>query len=44
METNLRSVRVQDIILDEEHPEWERCGKHESIGSILFTEIDQPKE
>ena len=42
METNLRIVRVQDIILDEEHPEWERCGKHEAIGSILYTNMDIP--
>ena len=40
METSLRIVRVQDVILNEEHPEWERCGKHESIGSILWTEVN----
>ena len=42
METSLRIVRVQDIILDEEHLEWERCGQHDSIGTILYTEVDSP--
>ena len=42
METNLLIARVHDIIYDESHHSYDRCGKHESIGSILFLDINSP--
>ncbi len=37
----LKDARVQDIILDENHHRYEDLGKEESIGTILFTFIDE---
>lgn len=35
-------LRVQDIILDESHPRYRECGGPDSIGTILYTHIDEP--
>ena len=40
METNLRSVRVKDIILNKNHLRYESLGKEDSIGTILFTDVN----
>jgi hypothetical protein len=37
----LKDARVQDIILDKDHPRYEELGSEESIGTILFTFIDE---
>ena len=40
METNLRSIRVKDIILNKNHLRYESLGKEDSIGTILFTDVN----
>ena len=37
----LKDARVKDIILDKNHHRYEELGKEESIGTILFTFIDE---
>ena len=39
--TGLTPVRVIDIILDENHPEYVKYGNSNSIGAIKFTYIDR---
>lgn len=43
--SNLQPVRVVDVILDDNHPEWEKYGKSECIGAIkfrpLFTNVEE---
>ena len=36
METNLRSIRVKDIILNNQYPQIEKYGGLTAIGNIFF--------
>ena len=38
---NLVPVRVLDIILDENHPKFTEYGEYDSIGTIIYSEIDK---
>ena len=38
---NLIPVRVLDIILDENHPKFSEYGEYDSIGTIIYSEIDK---
>jgi|TARA_R100000149_G_scaffold10049_1_gene3625 hypothetical protein len=38
---NLIPVRVLDIILDENHPKFSEYGEYDSIGTIIYSEVDK---
>ena len=42
METNIQSVRVNDIILDGSHPRYKALGEYDAIGTIMWSDLNQP--
>ena len=39
--SSLVSVRVVDIILDASHPDWERMGGWDSLGTVFYVEAKE---
>ncbi len=39
--SSLVSVRVVDIILDATHPDWERMGGWDSLGTVFYVEAKE---
>tara|TARA_R110000796_G_scaffold48363_2_gene115972 strand:+ start:168 stop:2177 length:2010 start_codon:yes stop_codon:yes gene_type:complete len=37
---NFKAVRVKDIILSQDHPEFKKYGNYDSIGTIKYTDIE----
>ena len=40
LESNMMSVRVTDIILDDQHPDFETYGQWASVGTIFFEAVE----
>ena len=40
MQSNLKAVRVHDIILNDKHERFNELGKYDSIGMISYTELN----